>query len=108
MKEGIIEIGTSVHYSPHRHVVKLSSTTTKLPPVFDGSAKEKDSPSLNHYLESVRLLTLIPSLLINFRKSKIGVISGIRKAFLQISLHPSDRDFLRFLWYDKGYIDTSE
>ena len=47
------------------------------------------------------MLTLIPSLLINFRKSKIGVISDIRKAFLQISLHPSDRDFLKFLWYDK-------
>ena len=34
LKEGIIqevndsEIGASVHYLPHRHVVKLSSTTT--------------------------------------------------------------------------------
>ena len=53
LKEGIIEkvndseISTSVHYLPHRHVVKLSSTTTKLRPVFDASAGEKDSPSLN-------------------------------------------------------------
>ena len=108
MKECIIEkvndseVGTSVHYLPHGHVVKLSSTTTKLRPVFDTSAREKDTPSLNHYLEKgINLLTLIPSLLANFRKSKIGVVSDIRKAFLQISLHPSNRDFLRVLWYDK-------
>ena len=75
LKEGIIEevndseIGTSVHYLPHRDVVKLSSTTTKLRPVFDASTKEKDDLSLNHCLEKgINLLTLIPSLLINFRK----------------------------------------
>ena len=65
LKEGIIEevndseIGTSVHYLPHCHVIKLSSTATKLRPVFDASAREK---SLNHCLEKgVNLLTLIPS-----------------------------------------------
>ncbi|KAJ8977402.1 hypothetical protein NQ317_003183 [Molorchus minor] len=43
---------------------------------------------------------LIPSILLRFREHKIGVISDIRKAFLQIGVHKSDRDFLRFLWLD--------
>ncbi|KAF2879705.1 hypothetical protein ILUMI_26468 [Ignelater luminosus] len=32
------------------------------------------------------------------KDQKIGVVSDIHKAFLQISLHEADRDFLRFFW----------
>lgn len=35
-----------------------------------------------------------------FREKKIGVSADIAKAFLQISVAPSDRDVLRFLWWD--------
>ncbi|GFV62815.1 integrase catalytic domain-containing protein [Trichonephila clavipes] len=38
------------HYLPHRPVFKENSTT-KVRPVFDGSAKEKNSPSINDCLE---------------------------------------------------------
>ena len=90
------------HYLPHRHVVKLTSMTTKLRPVFDASAKENSqSPSLNQCLEKgVNFIELIPSILLRFRQYRFGVISDIRKAFLQISLNISDRNFLKFLWYD--------
>ncbi|XP_072389388.1 uncharacterized protein [Diabrotica undecimpunctata] len=91
-----------VHYLPHRLVIKPSSITTKIRPVFDASAREKDSPSLNQCLEKgVNLIELIPAILLRFRQQKLGVTSDISKAFLQISVHPKDRDFLRFLWYDK-------
>ena len=109
LAEGIIEavpdseLQNESHYLPHRHVVKLSSATTKVRPVFDASAKEKGFPSLNQCLEKgINLIELVPSILIRFRLSKIGVVSDIRKAFLQISLCSTDRDFLRFLWYEKG------
>lgn len=106
-EEGIIEEVLSEeyinngHYLPHRHVVKLNSNTTKLRPVFDASAKTNTSePSLNQCLETgINLIDLIPSILIRFRLFRIGVISDIRKAFLQIVVDESDRDFLRFLWY---------
>ncbi|KAJ8914911.1 hypothetical protein NQ315_016065 [Exocentrus adspersus] len=89
------------YYLPHRHVVKLNSATTKLRPVFDASAKEKKLPSLNQCLDKgINLIELIPSILIRFRLHKIGVVSDIRKAFLQISLKKEERSFLRFLWYD--------
>ncbi|KAF2881706.1 hypothetical protein ILUMI_24465 [Ignelater luminosus] len=95
LEEGIIEeikldqSEDKCHYLPHRPVAKEHSST-KIRPVFDASAREKDRPSLNHCLEKgVNLIELIPTILLRF---------DIRKAFLQISLHEADRDFLRFLW----------
>ncbi|XP_050517597.1 uncharacterized protein LOC126892168 [Diabrotica virgifera virgifera] len=89
------------HYLPHRPVIKPNSASTKIRPVFDASAKEKDKPSLNQCLEKgVNLIELIPAILLRFRRQEIGVISDIRKAFLQIGIHKADRDFLRFLWID--------
>ncbi|XP_071033094.1 uncharacterized protein [Parasteatoda tepidariorum] len=34
-----------------------------------------------------------------FREKNLGVISDKKKAFLQISINPEDRDFLRFFWW---------
>ncbi|KAJ8968120.1 hypothetical protein NQ317_003181 [Molorchus minor] len=108
IEEGIIEnvpnynLKSEGYYLPHRHVVKLNSATTKLRPVFDASAKEKNHPSLNQCLDKgINLIELIPSILIRFRLHRIGVIADIRKAFLQISLKEEDRIFLRFLWYNQ-------
>ncbi|CAG9827611.1 unnamed protein product [Diabrotica balteata] len=108
LDEGIIEEiseeqpSQECHYLPHRPIIKPNSLSTKIRPVFDASAKEKHRPSLNQCLEKgVNLIELIPAILLRFRQKEIGVISDIRKAFLQIGLHKADRDFLRFLWIDK-------
>lgn len=105
IEEGIIEEvqleEKKGHYLPHRPVVKESSLTTKIRPVFDASAGGKNAPSLNQCLEKgLNLIEQIPSILLKFRVYRIGVVSDIRKAFLQISIHEEDRDFLRFLWLD--------
>lgn len=92
---------SEAHYLPHRPVIKESSTT-KIRPVFDASAKEKYRPSLNQCLEKgLNLIEEIPNIFLRFRTSKIGVVADIRKAFLQISVHETDRDYLRFLWVNK-------
>lgn len=108
LDEGIIEevpeeqMDSTSHYLPHRPVLKESSTT-KIRPVFDASAREKGQPSLNNCLEKgVNLIELIPSILQRFRVNRIGVVSDIRKAFLQISIQEADRDYLRFLWLDSN------
>lgn len=100
--EEVLDANTSeAHYLPHRPVIKESSTT-KIRPVFDASAKEKQRPSLNQCLEKgLNLIEEIPNILLRFRTNKIGVISDIKKAFLQISVHEADRNYLRFLWVDK-------
>uniref|UniRef100_A0A6P7GYP5 Uncharacterized protein LOC114343909 n=1 Tax=Diabrotica virgifera virgifera TaxID=50390 RepID=A0A6P7GYP5_DIAVI len=53
------------HYLPHRPVIKPNSASTKIRPVFDASAKEKDKPSLNECLEKVvNLIELIAAILL--------------------------------------------
>ncbi|GFX00042.1 integrase catalytic domain-containing protein [Trichonephila clavipes] len=109
-KEGIIEKiaqdepknGGKFHYFPHRPVFKKNSTT-KIRPMFDGSAHHGKSCSLNDCVErGPNLIEMIPAILNRFRLGKIGVISVIRKAFLRISLHEDDMNFLRFLWWEGG------
>ncbi|XP_059047188.1 uncharacterized protein LOC131842631 [Achroia grisella] len=88
------------HYLPHHAVIKESSLTTKIRPVFNASATQKGSISLNNCLEKGNnLIELIPPLLIKFRKNAIGITADIKKAFLQISLKPDDREYLKFLWW---------
>ncbi|CAG7730811.1 unnamed protein product, partial [Allacma fusca] len=96
------ELKSFGHYLPHRAVVKENSSTTKIRPVFDASAHEKNSPSLNDCLEKgPNLIETIPTVLLRFREKRIGVVSDIAKAFLQLSLASNERDFLRFLWWEE-------
>ncbi|GFY37181.1 DUF1758 domain-containing protein [Trichonephila inaurata madagascariensis] len=84
-------------YLPHRTVIKGSSLTTTIIPVFDTYAKDENSISLNQCLAiGPTFIEMINSILIKFHR--LGVISDIRKVFLQISISPTDRDYLRFLW----------
>ncbi|GFY28737.1 integrase catalytic domain-containing protein [Trichonephila clavipes] len=83
-----------VHYLPHRPVIKENSTS-KIRPVFDASARTKGSPSLNDCLEKgPNFIEVIPTILNRFRKYKIGVISDIEKAFLQIGFLSDIQSFL--------------
>ncbi|XP_018395064.1 PREDICTED: uncharacterized protein LOC108773670 [Cyphomyrmex costatus] len=107
LEEGIIEkvpykeVEKESYYLPHRGVTKENSTT-KLRPVFDASARGENTLSLNHCLEKgPNLIELIPKILLRFRRRAVGLTSDIRRAFLQISITPSDRDVLRFLWWSK-------
>ncbi|XP_015118162.1 uncharacterized protein LOC107041872 [Diachasma alloeum] len=103
ISEGIIEtvpkdeLDNVAYYMPHRHVVKEGSTT-RIRPVFDASARDKQHPSLNQCLETgPNLIELIPSLILRFREKRVGVIADIRKAFLQISVASKERNVVRFL-----------
>ena len=107
MEEGIVELVPSedeaiqnCHYLPH-HAVYKESLTTPVRPVFDASAKNNRSPSLNDCLyKGPNLLELIPSVLLRFRENKIGVTADIRKAFQMIEVAANDRNYLRFLWWE--------
>ena len=106
LQEDVIEVvqekdeENQCHYLPHRGVFKDNSTT-RVRPVFDASCKQKGTYSLNDCLaKGPNLLELLPSVLTRFREGKIGVVSDIRRAFLQLAVNESDRDYLRFLWWE--------
>ncbi|XP_011858839.1 PREDICTED: uncharacterized protein LOC105556364 [Vollenhovia emeryi] len=96
ISEGIIEkvpneeVKDDAYYLPHRSVIKANSTT-KIRPVFDASATGEDS-----------------RILLRFRRREIGITADIRKAFLQISVSPEDRDVLRFIWWKKNRPEEME
>lgn len=106
LDEGIIEVVSESelenvgHYIPHHAVLKLESKTTPIRPVFDASCKVGRVPSLNECLEKgPNLLELIPSILLRYREGNIGVISDIRKAFLQIMVMLTDQNYQCFYWW---------
>lgn len=106
LRDGIIEEAPNppsardpkVHYLPHQPVIK-DYGTTKIRPVFDASAIGRNKISLNSCLNpGPNLIHTIPDILRRFRTNIIGVSADIKKAFLQISVRPQDRDVMRFLW----------
>ncbi|XP_013163724.1 PREDICTED: uncharacterized protein LOC106114943, partial [Papilio xuthus] len=107
-KEGIIEVVkedniNEGHYLPHHAVIKWDRATTKIRPVFDASCKGKNKKSLNDCIDKgPNLIEEIPKLLLNFRSGAYGVTADIKKAFLQISISPHDRKYLKLLWWKEN------
>ena len=100
VNENEIPTGTT-HYIPHSGVLKEDRKTTKLRVVYDASSKVAEEPSLNECLHpGPNLLPLVLDILLRFQMNKIALIGDLEKAFLQISIDPSQRDLLRFLWVD--------
>ena len=95
-----VVLGT-VHYIPHKDVLKEDRATTKLRVVYDASAKSYNEPSLNYCLLSGPVLTpLLFDILLRFRLPKIALIGDLETAFLDVEVKPEDRNLLRFLWID--------
>ena len=101
------EVG-KVSYLPHKMVIREDKDTTKLRVVFDASAK-KDGPSLNECLNAgPALLPMLVDILMRFRLNKVVLLGDIEKAFLNVSIDPSQRNYLRFLWVENIESDEPE
>ncbi len=104
--EGFVQVANPdfkgiVTYLPHHPVIREDSVTTKIRPVFDGSAKGGGCPSLNDALEcGPNLNPELLAVLMRFRQFPIVWIADITKAFLQIELTEEDAEAVRFLWVD--------
>ncbi|XP_068208316.1 uncharacterized protein [Palaemon carinicauda] len=94
-----------VYYLHHRPVVRESSNSTKVRPVFDASAVGYNGISLNDCLECGPSLNPDPvGVLIRFRRRKVALTANITKAFLQIKVRREDQDVHRFLWNCDGTV----
>ena len=92
-----------VFYMPHRPVIRESSISTKIRPVFDASASGANGLSLNDCMhKGPNLIPNLAEMLIRFRRWKVALTADITKAFLQVGVRQEDQDVHRFLWNDHG------
>lgn len=100
----------SVHptfYLPHRPVIRESSSSTRVRPVFDASAPSYNGLCLNECLETGPSLNPdLVEVLLRFRKWQVAITADITKAFLQINVREEDRDVHRFLWMFNDVVRT--
>ena len=90
-----------VQYLPHHAVFRADRQTTKCRIVFDASAREQNSVSLNDCVLPGPALQPNPaSVLIRFRTHRVVMIADAEKMYLQVKLAPKDQDVHRYLWRD--------
>ncbi|XP_036327135.1 uncharacterized protein LOC118739731 [Rhagoletis pomonella] len=103
---GHIEVARScssskTYFMPHQAVFKPSSTTTRVRVVFDASCKTDNGTSLNEQLlVGPTIQKDLFTILIQFRRYKIGFIGDIEKMYRQVLIYPDDRSYQRILWRD--------
>ncbi|XP_054713877.1 uncharacterized protein LOC129223335 [Uloborus diversus] len=93
--------GNTMYYMPHSPVVRKNASKTKVRIVYDASSKVNDEVSLNQCLiPGPNLNPSILDLILCFRQFKYAFSADIEKAFHQIGIVETDRDALRFLYFD--------
>lgn len=87
------------YYIPHHCVLRPESTSTRLRVVFDASAKDHNSRSLNDtLLTGPKLQPDVFKILLRFRQCQIVFMADVRQMFRQISVLPDHRDYQRVFW----------
>ena len=86
---------------PIHAVLKLSSTSTKLRVVFDGSAATSSGISLNQALHvGPTIQASLSDTLLKFRTYPIALNADISKMYREVKLTAADKDLHRFVWRD--------
>lgn len=87
---------------PHHAVLRLSSTTTKLRVVFNGSAKTSSGKSLNDILMTgPKLQPELFDTLLRFRTYAVAFTADISQMYRCIEVHPEDRPVQSILWREE-------
>lgn len=93
------EISLGRYYIPHHCVTRPESETTKLRVVFDGSAKDSRSVSLNDaQLIGPKLQPNILEILLRFREHNVVFMADVRQMYRQLLISPEQRDYQRIFW----------
>ncbi|TRY80870.1 hypothetical protein TCAL_13799 [Tigriopus californicus] len=91
------------YYNPHRPVVKMRRTSTKVRPVYNASASDRHGNSLNDAVfigqKNPRDLTKI---LIRFRRFPVAILSDIKQMFLCFDIRQEDLKYQHLLWRNMG------
>lgn len=93
-------------YIPH-HGVYHTHKPGKIRVVFDCSAKYQDTSLNDHLLTGPDLTNTLVGVLCRFRKGSVAFMCDIDRMFHQFQVRKEDQDYLRFLWWEKGNLDTA-
>nr|XP_031842135.1 uncharacterized protein LOC116431199 [Nomia melanderi] len=98
------------YYLPHHGVTKVTSATTKLRVVFDGSAATSTGISLNDTLHTgPKIQDDLLYILLRFRIHRYVLTGDIEKLYRQFLVCDEDRKYQRILWRDDtGRVNTYE
>ena len=105
------EPGRVVYYLPHLPVINEQKASSKVRPVFDGSAKNHQGISLNdQLLAGPKTQRSISSLMLHLRLNPIVVVCDVVRMFYSINYDAepeghmkglkNNKDLFRFLWTD--------
>jgi len=94
----------SVWYIPHHAVYHPKKQKIRV--VFDCSASFKGQSLNKQLLQGPDLTNSLVGVLLRFRLERVALMCDISKMFHQVMVNPECRDFLRFLWWERG--DTKE
>ena len=94
-------IGENCWYIPH-HGVYHPRKPDKIRVVFDCSARYAGISLNDKLLSGPNLSNSLVGVLIRFRQENIAIAADVECMFYQVKLPPSDRNYLRFLWWPDG------
>ncbi|XP_030585762.1 uncharacterized protein LOC115780619 [Archocentrus centrarchus] len=94
-----------VWYIPH-HGVYHPQKPGKIRIVFDCSARSQGTSLNDHLLTGPELTNSLVGVLCRFRKGKIAIMCDIERMFHQFHVKTEDQDYLRFLWWENGDLES--
>ena len=96
-------------YLPHHAMIKESSISTKVRPVFNGSLPSSSGFSLNDLLMvGPTLQDFIVSHILRFRLQNYVISADIEKMYRQVLIRNEDRKYQKILWKEADQINTYE
>ena len=95
----------SAWYIPH-HGVYHPHKPEKIRVVFDCSARFQEASLNDHLLTGPDLINTLVGVLCRFRKGPIAFMCDVERMFHQFHVVKEHQDYLRFLWWDKGDLNS--
>lgn len=92
-------------YIPH-HGVYHPLKPGKIRVVFDASAKFRGTLLNDHLLTGPELTNTLLGVLCRLRRGPVAFMCDIERMFHQFHVNACDQDYLRFLWWENGDLET--
>lgn len=91
-------------YLPHHGVIHPKKKKIRV--VFDCAAAHGGMSLNDQLLKGPDWMSSLFGVLCRFREHPVAIAGDIEKMFHQFIVHEEDRDYLRFLWWENGNMET--